>query len=41
VNLSNFPISILIVGIGNADFEPMRELDSDTKLLKDEKGREV
>lgn len=33
VNASKFPISIIIVGVGNADFEAMDVLDSDDKLL--------
>ena len=39
VDLSNYACSIIIVGIGNADFETMEELDSDKQRLKDKKGR--
>ena len=31
---SNLPFSIIIVGVGGADFEAMEELDSDDKLLE-------
>ena len=34
INASYFPISIIIVGIGNADFNAMDELDSDEGRLK-------
>lgn len=30
---SNLPFSIIIVGVGNEDFEKMSELDSDDQLL--------
>lgn len=33
INASNLPISIIIVGVGNADFENMDELDSDEVRL--------
>lgn len=33
VNASTLPISIIIVGVGNADFEAMDELDSDDVRL--------
>jgi copine 5/8/9 len=32
VQNSNLPLSIVIVGIGNADFENMNELDGDSGL---------
>ena len=38
VKMSNFPISIIIVGIGNGNFEKMIELDSDDKVLISSKG---
>ena len=34
VSASSFPISIIIIGIGQADFSSMVELDSDGGLLK-------
>ena len=30
---SNLPFSIIIVGVGGADFDAMEELDSDDSLL--------
>ena len=33
VSASDLPLSIIIVGIGNADFSAMEELDSDAELL--------
>lgn len=32
------PTSIIIVGVGDADFELMEELDCDGKLLTDNRG---
>lgn len=34
VELSNYPVSIIIVGVGNADFSNMVELDSDERVLR-------
>ncbi len=39
VDASSLPMSIIIIGIGNADFGPMEELDSDDCLLKTSSGR--
>jgi hypothetical protein len=39
VTASNYPLSIIIVGVGNADFSAMEALDSDDALLRDHKGR--
>jgi hypothetical protein len=39
VDLSSLPCSIIIVGVGNADFSSMDELDGDGGPLKDENGR--
>ena len=39
VSLSEHPISIIIVGLGKADFSKMNELDSDGALLRDNNGR--
>lgn len=39
VSLSEFPVSIIIVGVGSADFSKMEELDSDGGLLRDNHGR--
>lgn len=33
IEASGLPISIIIVGVGNADFEAMNELDADDKKL--------
>ena len=38
VALSDLPISIIIVGIGKADFSKMEELDADKVPLTDHKG---
>lgn len=34
IQASKKPLSIIIVGVGNEDFTPMRELDADEKLLR-------
>jgi len=34
---SDLPLSIIIVGVGSADFEAMDELDADTAPLRSEK----
>lgn len=34
VELSKFPVSIIIIGVGNEQFEKMRFLDSDDKVLR-------
>ena len=34
IDNSNLPFSIIIVGVGGADFDTMDELDSDDKLLE-------
>lgn len=39
IQMSYLPVSLIIVGIGNADFEEMKTLDADTKVLTDEAGR--
>jgi hypothetical protein len=39
VNASNQPLSIVIVGIGNADFSQMEELDGDDALLESDQGK--
>jgi hypothetical protein len=41
VDASVLPMSIIIVGIGNADFENMVELDCDAGMLTDERGRKM
>jgi hypothetical protein len=38
VEASNLPMSIIIIGVGNADFSKMEDLDSDTNMLKDQYG---
>ena len=39
VMASRLPISIIIVGVGNADFSSMEQLDGDDGLLRDSTGR--
>lgn len=39
VSASLLPLSIIIVGVGDADFSNMRELDSDDGPLMDNRGR--
>jgi len=41
VELSFLPCSIIIVGVGSANFDNMKKLDSDKALLRDEIGRKV
>lgn len=41
VNASGLPISIVIVGIGGADFKEMKVLDGDSVRLTDAKGRKA
>lgn len=38
VELSKYPVSIIIVGVGDEDFEKMKYLDSDEKILRNSKG---
>jgi hypothetical protein len=38
VKASTLPLSIVIVGIGDKDFNLIKALDSDTELLKNSKG---
>merc|ERR1719334_204539 len=39
VGAATLPLSIIIVGVGNADFEAMEELDGDTVRLTAPDGR--
>jgi len=39
VEMSSTPLSIIIIGVGDADFGNMRELDGDEKILLDLDGR--
>ena len=41
VAASSLPMSIIIVGVGNADFSAMEELDADVKPLVDTSGRKM
>lgn len=41
VDASNLPMSIIIIGVGNADFTKMQDLDADDGPLKDRKGRQA
>ena len=38
VELSDYPCSIIIIGIGDQNFSDMEQLDSDKKKLKDDEG---
>lgn len=38
VELSKYPVSIIIIGVGNDDFIKMQALDSDDRILKNSKG---
>jgi len=38
VNSSKLPTSVIIVGVGNEQFEMMEELDGDDALLRDDFG---
>jgi hypothetical protein len=40
VECSNYPLSIIIVGIGDEDFVSMNFLDSDDIQLRDGQGRD-
>mmetsp|Transcript_34942 Transcript_34942/g.45060 ORF Transcript_34942/g.45060 Transcript_34942/m.45060 type:complete len:693 (+) Transcript_34942:37-2115(+) len=39
VQASHLPLSIIIIGVGDADFSAMDALDSDERLLTDQRGR--
>jgi len=41
VDASKLPTSVIIVGVGEADFSLMEELDCDGKLLTDSNGRQA
>ncbi|XP_076811044.1 copine-3-like [Clavelina lepadiformis] len=41
VAASQLPMSIIIIGVGNADFTAMEFLDGDTGALKDKEGRQA
>ena len=38
VRLSQLPVSVIIIGVGDAEFDAMEELDGDGGLLKDDNG---
>ena len=38
VEASKLPVSVIIIGVGNEEFDMMVELDSDEKLIKDDKN---
>ena len=40
VKLSELPASVIIIGVGDADFSAMEELDGDGGLLRDNAGNE-
>jgi len=39
IELSKYPVSIIVIGVGNDDFTKMRELDGDEKVLRNSKGQ--
>ena len=39
VELSKYPVSIIIIGVGNEEFEKMKFLDSDDKVLRNTSGQ--
>lgn len=39
VELSHLPCSVIIIGVGDADFTQMHELDGDEGVLRDAQGR--
>mmetsp|Transcript_47360 Transcript_47360/g.34660 ORF Transcript_47360/g.34660 Transcript_47360/m.34660 type:complete len:114 (-) Transcript_47360:196-537(-) len=39
VECSRFPLSVIIIGIGDADFSNMIELDADEEVLKNSQGK--
>jgi hypothetical protein len=41
VELSNYPVSLIVVGVGDGNFKTLEYLDSDKRLLKDSKNVEA
>ena len=41
VNAAKLPMSIIIVGVGNADFAAMEFLDGDSRMLRSHTGEEA
>lgn len=41
VHASHLPMSVIIVGVGNADFSDMQMLDGDDGILRSPKGEPV
>lgn len=39
IELSKYPVSIIIIGVGDENFENMRFLDSDEQALRSSKGQ--
>lgn len=39
IDCADLPLSVIIIGVGNADFSAMEELDGDGKRLTDSTGR--
>ena len=39
--MSKLPISIVIVGVGDGEFDDMETLDADKKMLRDDKKRKA
>jgi len=41
VELSGYPVSIIVIGVGDSKFKTLEYLDSDEKMLKDSKNIEA
>jgi len=41
VECSKYPLSIIIIGIGNADFKNMKELDGDEVAIRNREGEKA
>lgn len=41
VECSNYPVSIIVIGVGDHDFSGMEFLDSDDRLPKDSRNNEA
>lgn len=41
MDLAQYPCSVIIIGLGDEDFEDMHELDGDKKRLTDDDGKEA
>lgn len=41
IRMSKYPISVIIVGLGDEKFEEMKILDADTEVLQDDFGNKA